>query len=161
MRYPLDWHILDPDGPLHDSGTVIDIRDANDIRIRWCHVTISEGKLNAKSRALIHGRGTRHSAALRFNREVGLPVIVVSEEKGSISIVHEGKFDSFEVATEYAENVAQPTLTLNDLGLGRSYKKYFIAVANSLCFSKELYLLNAYAGRSPGVAYATTNLIVP
>ncbi|MGC8765267.1 MAG: diadenylate cyclase CdaA [Brevinematia bacterium] len=71
--------------PLHDGGVVI-----SEDKIAGARVmvpSIVSDKLNDKN------LGTRHRAAMYVSDETDAIAIVVSEEKGSISIAHNGRFE--------------------------------------------------------------------
>jgi uncharacterized protein (TIGR00159 family) len=71
-----------PYSPIHDGAVIIQ-RDK--ITSAGCILPLSENPDIAKS------FGTRHRAALGISEQTDVLVLVVSEETGKISIVHEGK----------------------------------------------------------------------
>ena len=71
-----------PYSPIHDGAVIIQ-RDK--ITSAGCFLPLSQNPDIAKS------FGTRHRAALGISEQTDVLVLVVSEETGKISIVHEGK----------------------------------------------------------------------
>ena len=71
-----------PYSPIHDGAVIIQ-RDK--ITSAGCILPLSQNPDIAKS------FGTRHRAALGISEQTDVLVLVVSEETGKISIVHEGK----------------------------------------------------------------------
>jgi len=70
-----------PNSPLHDGAVII--RDGK-IAAAGCMLPISEGEYS-------YTHGTRHRAALGVTEETDAVAIVISEERGAISISHNGK----------------------------------------------------------------------
>lgn len=73
--------IFQPDSPIHDGAVII--RNAR-ISSAGCLLPIS------RDPAINKEFGTRHRAALGLTHETDAVVIVVSEERGEISLVHHG-----------------------------------------------------------------------
>jgi diadenylate cyclase len=79
---PLIESIFDPDSAGHDGALII---NKNRIFKFGVHLPLSK---NFKQ---IKGRGTRHSAAIGISEKTDCFVVVVSEERGEISIAQNGK----------------------------------------------------------------------
>ncbi len=75
--------IFDGKGPLHDGAVIL---ENGRIRAAAC-------LLPAATDAQTKGLGTRHKAALALSRQTDAEVIVVSEEKGTISYAKDGHLD--------------------------------------------------------------------
>jgi diadenylate cyclase len=70
-----------PHTPLHDGGAIIRV---DRILAASCVFPLAQ-------RADLSGLGTRHRAAIGLSEETDAVVIVVSEETGRVSLVHEGR----------------------------------------------------------------------
>ncbi len=81
LSEPLLKSIFDPHSVGHDGAVII---DGNRLAQFSCHLPLSK---NLKK---IIGRGTRHAAALGLSEVADALCIVVSEEKGTISIARNG-----------------------------------------------------------------------
>lgn len=83
--------------PLHDGAACIDRN-----RIRWAGGILPvSGRMDLPSQC-----GTRHRAAVGISEQTDAVVLVVSEETGSLSFVHEGRLDqgvSFDRLSERLE----------------------------------------------------------
>jgi len=82
LSRPLLYSIFDATSPGHDGAVII---DRNRIEQFGAHLPIS------KNRKEISGRGTRHSAALGIAERTDSLTIVVSEERGVVSVAEHGK----------------------------------------------------------------------
>ena len=93
---PLLDSLFDPHSMGHD-GAVIVQRDR--IRQFAAHLPLSQ---NLEQ---IGGRGTRHSAALGLSEVTDAQIIVVSEERGQVSVAESGKLQTVETAPELKRHV--------------------------------------------------------
>ena len=82
---PLLCSIFDASSPGHD-GAVVLIRDR--VEMIGVHLPIS------RNQSEIRGRGTRHCAALGMTEQSDALVIVVSEERGAVSVAERGKLQA-------------------------------------------------------------------
>lgn len=73
-----------PPAPLHDGGAIV--RGERIVAAR-CIFPLSE-----RQRPDLKGLGTRHQAAVGLSETHDAVVIVISEETGTVSIAHDGKF---------------------------------------------------------------------
>ena len=93
---PILFSIFDPSSAGHDGAVIIE-RDR--IEKFGAHLPIS------KNHKEIRGRGTRHSAALGLAECSDALTIVVSEERGVVSIAESGKLFEMPTASDLKERV--------------------------------------------------------
>ena len=84
---PLLKSIFDPHSIGHDGAVVI---EDNKITKFSCHLPLSKNLKKIKE------HGTRHAAALGISEMTDALCIVVSEEKGTISITHDGDINKYQ-----------------------------------------------------------------
>ncbi|MBU0986470.1 MAG: diadenylate cyclase [Proteobacteria bacterium] len=82
--FPLIMSIFDPNSPGHDGALIIE-----NGRLTWFGVRLPSSKTNVLSKEL----GTRHHAAMGLSEVTDTFVVVVSEEKGTISTFLRGKIN--------------------------------------------------------------------
>ena len=81
ISYQLLVNIFDPKTPLHDGAVII---SENKIMAAACLLPLSDDKTVSK------GLGTRHRSAVGISKETDSIVVVVSEERGKISVAKDG-----------------------------------------------------------------------
>jgi diadenylate cyclase len=95
---PLLESIFDPDSPGHDGAVIIDKDRISKFSI---HLPLSENLRQIKE------RGTRHSAAIGISERSDALAIVVSEERGEISIAKHGKMKILKDTQELEKHLNQ------------------------------------------------------
>lgn len=88
--------LFDPHSPGHDGAVVI---DGNSLARFGCHLPLS------KNFRLIGQGGTRHAAALGLSELTDALCLVVSEEKGSISLARYGELHTISKAEELSKEL--------------------------------------------------------
>ena len=78
---PLLRSIFDPDSPGHDGAVIV---DGNRVAEFSTHLPLS------KNVRMLQGRGTRHAAALGLSELTDALCLIVSEERGTISVARNG-----------------------------------------------------------------------
>lgn len=82
LTYDLLLSIFSPDSPLHDGGVIV---QGDRIAAASCYFPLT-------SRARISKKfGSRHRAAIGLSEETDAVVVVISEERGQISLAYKGK----------------------------------------------------------------------
>jgi uncharacterized protein (TIGR00159 family) len=94
MSEPLLHSIFDPHSPGHDGAVVI---EGNRVTQFGCHLPLS------KNLSKLRYAGTRHSAALGLSELTDALCLVVSEERGVISVAREGDLREVESPERLAE----------------------------------------------------------
>lgn len=86
--------------PLHDGAVIL---DGQKILAAACTLPVSESSS--------HGHGTRHKAALGITEQTDAKVVVVSEERGAISLVENGRMESHvsrDRLKQFLSHIAKP-----------------------------------------------------
>ena len=92
LSKPLLYSVFDSHSPGHDGAAIVE----RDRIVQFAaHLPIS------KNTKLIAGRGTRHSAALGLSECSDALIIVVSEERGVVSVAESGKLKEMETAADW------------------------------------------------------------
>jgi uncharacterized protein (TIGR00159 family) len=139
LSYPLLYSIFDHHSPGHDGAVLIDQG-----RISRLGVLLP---LSDNLRA-VAGRGTRHTAALGLSEQSDAMAIVVSEERGTINLAHQGKLrqiDSLPVLKKRIESFISASTVPRPPRISRHWVREHIGLkAASLCLACLLWLLLAY-----------------
>ncbi len=97
VSLPLLFSIFDPHSPGHDGAVII---DANRITGFGVHLPLSANL------SLLHNGGTRHAAALGLTERSDALVIVVSEERGTVSIARQGAIEHADSAADLSRKLS-------------------------------------------------------
>ncbi len=89
LSFELLLSIFQPKNPLHDGAVIV---SGNRLLAASVTLPVFQGSLE-------YNLGTRHKAALATAQQCDALVIVVSEEKGTISLTHDGKL-KFDITPE-------------------------------------------------------------
>lgn len=147
--------IFDPHSEGHDGAVLI---DEDKILKFGCHLPLSKDFLQ------LHGRGTRHAAALGLAENTDALCLVVSEERGTLSIAHQGRLievadaghltailqDFFQrMAPKHLKASWREILRKNSwekvLALGISLSLWFVLVYESDIINKQFNIPIEYA----------------
>ena len=85
---PLLLSIFNPDSPLHDGAVIL---QNSLIEAAGCILPLTESQM------ILPEMGTRHRAALGITEESDAIVVIVSEERGTISTAENGRFTNLEM----------------------------------------------------------------
>jgi diadenylate cyclase len=85
---PLLLSIFNPDSPLHDGAVIL---QNTLIEAAGCILPLTESQM------ILPEMGTRHRAALGITEESDAIVVIVSEERGTISTAENGRFTNLEM----------------------------------------------------------------
>lgn len=96
ISQPLLYSIFHPDSPGHDGAVLV---EGNQIDRLGVHLPLSANLQE------VGGAGTRHTAALGMAECSDALVIVVSEERGTISVAEQGKLDAIGSAADLKERL--------------------------------------------------------
>lgn len=96
LSFPILMSIFDPNSPGHDGAVVIENGKASTFAVR---LPLSE------SNKLSNEFGTRHHAGLGLSEATDALVIVVSEERGTVMLFHEGMFERIENKNDLASRL--------------------------------------------------------
>jgi diadenylate cyclase len=89
--------LFDPHSPGHDGAVVVEDRDVTRF---GAHLPLARGA------SALRGLGTRHSAALGLSERTDALCLVVSEERGSVSVARDGELRPIGSEDELAKLVA-------------------------------------------------------
>lgn len=125
---PLLCSLFDPHSPGHDGAVIIEDRLVKRFGV---HLPLS------RNLDRIGDRGTRHSAALGLSERSDALVVVVSEERGSVSVAEEGQLDTLSSPQELKERLQrfqarhnpQPTSGRQTWKWSKNWPMKFLALA--------------------------------
>lgn len=119
-------------GPLHDGGVII---RKTEISCASCTFPLSErddGNVNY---------GMRHKAALGLSEQSDAVVVVVSEETGRVSIVHEGKLERMANMEQFRRTLNETLIPLRRPEDEEAARKNWGAVRDAFRRFRAAYLL--------------------
>jgi uncharacterized protein (TIGR00159 family) len=96
ISMPLLCSLFDPHSPGHDGAVLIEDQRVKRFAV---HLPLS------RNRQLVAHAGTRHSAALGLSERSDALVLVVSEERGSVSICEDGSLEVIASAAELKDRI--------------------------------------------------------
>lgn len=117
ISHPLILSIFDPSSPGHDGAVVI---ENNRIKRFGAHLPLAE-KFNKLSHI-----GTRHRATIGITERTDALAIVVSEEKGEVSLSENGSLIKITDQFVLEKKIAGFLKENFDLGDARSWKSWFL-----------------------------------
>ena len=88
VSVPLIMSIFNPDSPIHDGAVIL---QNTLIEAAGCILPLTDSQM------VLPEMGTRHRAALGITEESDAVVVVVSEERGSISTAENGRFTNLDM----------------------------------------------------------------
>jgi uncharacterized protein (TIGR00159 family) len=151
LSFPLLIAIFDPHSPGHDGAVLV---DGSRVRRFATHLPLSTHFEKLRL------RGTRHAAALGLAEATDALCIVVSEERGTISVAHRGELRELASPAElggvlqrFAADLAPP---LAPSSLGARLLARWREVAIAVTASVALWLLVV-----PGSEIAESTVVVP
>jgi DNA integrity scanning protein DisA with diadenylate cyclase activity len=106
---PLLLSLFDPHSPGHDGAVLL---DADRVRQFAAHLPLSSDS------AQLGPRGTRHAAALGLSERCDATAVVVSEERGTVSLARRGELRALTSAGELAALLRAPATPSNPLERG-------------------------------------------
>ena len=136
ISQPLLLSIFHPKSPGHDGAVIID-RDR--IQQLGTHLPLTS---NLEK---LHGAGTRHAAALGLSERCDALVVVVSEERGTVRIAHDGLLGEVNEATlthQLKQFYAHGTLHSEPSRRGRSGAAWSLAASAGI--ASVLWFLLAF-----------------
>jgi hypothetical protein len=98
LSEPLLLSLFDPNSPGHDGAAVL---HGDQVRLFAAHLPLSADHEQLRM------RGTRHAAALGLAERSDALCVVVSEERGRISVAQEGRIRELLQTTELAETLRE------------------------------------------------------
>ncbi len=114
---PLLYSIFDSRTPGHDGAVII---QAGRVEHFAAHLPISKNSLE------IAGRGTRHSAALGLSERSDALTIVVSEERGVVSVAESGKLKEMATAADLKHNLDKFLASTFPVAKQSSWKRFLL-----------------------------------
>jgi DNA integrity scanning protein DisA with diadenylate cyclase activity len=119
---PLFYSIFDPSSPGHDGAVIL---EAGLIRKFGVHLPLStQTKSSTERKPGVH-LGTRHAAALGVTERSDALVVVVSEERGTISMARGGRLDVVDSVAELKQRLLDFSSEISPEGGASLYRTMF------------------------------------
>lgn len=151
---PLILSIFDDSSPGHDGAVVL---DGEIIKEFGVHLPLSQDKRQLKN------FGTRHSAGLGIAEKTDVLSIIVSEEKGTVSIAHNKKLkevkeeEFISILNDFIKSLKKEELAGNKSPLIENLRKNFALIFTSLFLAFGVWAIVSY----PNLGIVQKHFIVP